>query len=132
MESKECIKCKIIKTLDQFNKKRNGLQPFCRDCSKKAFKKHYQDNKQYYIDKTKRERNEVVNFVKQIKKNSSCKNCGENHPATLQFHHRDPKYKEFEIPDGINKGFCIKRIQKEIDKCDILCANCHFKEHYKP
>lgn len=36
----------------------------------------------------------------------------------------------FNISDAVNKGFGLDRIKKEISKCIVLCANCHFKRHY--
>lgn len=58
--------------------------------------------------------------------------CGENHPAVLQFHHRNPKEKAFEVSEFVyhQKGG-IKNLEAEIAKCDVLCANCHLKYHYE-
>lgn len=53
--------------------------------------------------------------------------CGEKDVACLDFHHlRD---KEFNIANEI-KNLSIDNLKKEIDKCIVLCANCHRKLHY--
>lgn len=55
-----------------------------------------------------------------------------SHIATtvcLQFHHTDPTEKEIEIGNLGSMGWGLARMQKEIDKCVIVCANCHFKIH---
>jgi hypothetical protein len=54
-----------------------------------------------------------------------------NHPAVLCFHHRDPENKEFTISDDILRITSIKRLQNEIEKCDVVCANCHAKRHWR-
>jgi len=60
----------------------------------------------------------------------SCSVCGENHPATLDFHHHSPH------PDNlkINQLMKAKRYsfaKKEIEeKCIVLCSNCHRKHHW--
>ncbi len=66
----------------------------------------------------------------ELKKTLSCEHCGEDHPAVLQFHHTDPSKKELGVSDMINQGSSRRRVQNEIAKCDVLCANCHFKLHY--
>lgn len=65
---------------------------------------------------------------------SKCANCGyDKCPAALTFHHKNPKQKEFWI-GGLSERInsideLADRIKNEIDKCDILCANCHVMEH---
>jgi hypothetical protein len=66
-----------------------------------------------------------------IKAQASCKYCGENHPTPLEFHHRDPQKKDFNLSEAIREGYSIERIKKELAKCTVLCANCHAKEHYE-
>ncbi len=57
-----------------------------------------------------------------------CNRCGFNgHPAALHFHHIDPTKKEFNIGPFCNKKWEI--VEKEIRKCELLCANCHCIEH---
>lgn len=61
-------------------------------------------------------------------KDKSCSICGESHRACLQFHHIDDKQKEFTVADAVRGAISWKKILNEINKCDILCANCHAKE----
>lgn len=55
----------------------------------------------------------------------SCVECGESRTPALQFNHRDPSQKSFTISSVIGSGYSKKRILEEMDKCDVLCANCH-------
>ena len=56
--------------------------------------------------------------------------CGEKEPCCLSFHHESGD-KTGNISDMVNRGYGLKRIQKEIEKCTILCLNCHAKLHNK-
>lgn len=57
-------------------------------------------------------------------KGGKCQNCGyDKCMRALEFHHRDPEKKEFEIGWMMNKSW--KSLKKELDKCDLLCSNCH-------
>lgn len=64
-----------------------------------------------------------------------CTICGYNKCLdALQFHHRDPSEKDFNISDGIwaiGKNVDEIIFKAEIDKCDLVCANCHFEIHSK-
>lgn len=59
-----------------------------------------------------------------------CSRCGYNRCMfALEFHHRNGKKdKEFSISG--NSNLSLKRIKKEIEKCELLCANCHREEQY--
>jgi len=57
----------------------------------------------------------------------SCKKCGYNkYIGALHFHHRDPSQKD---PSNFNKWLNFEVMKQELDKCDLLCANCHAEEH---
>ena len=68
-------------------------------------------------------------YLIRVKAESACIECGEDHPACLDFHHRDPATKFFPVSNAPTRKVSIARLQKEIDKCDILCSNCHRKLH---
>lgn len=60
-------------------------------------------------------------------KGSKCLVCGYNRSIrVLQFHHIDPKSKEFGI-SGSTKSF--EKLKPELDKCVLLCSNCHGEVH---
>lgn len=58
-----------------------------------------------------------------------CIKCGyDKCVGSLVFHHRNPKTKEFTISGNHCKSW--ESIQRELDKCDLLCTNCHHELHY--
>ncbi|ASU00923.1 HNH endonuclease [Bacillus phage Anthony] len=60
-------------------------------------------------------------------KGGACQRCGYNKSyRALQFHHLDPEEKDFQIG---GKVMLWDKIKKELDKCILLCANCHLEEH---
>ena len=64
-------------------------------------------------------------------KGGKCLKCGyDKCPGALDFHHRDSSEKEFAIG---HKGRIRSwdKMKPELDKCDLLCANCHREEHFK-
>src|SRR3954471_13877800 len=79
--------------------------------------------------KVKLRKQEVINWFRAYKQTLSCVRCGENDPITFDFHHRDPRKKDPRISEMWKKCWGITRIQAEIAKCDVLCANCHRKVH---
>jgi len=93
-------------------------------------RKNYEKNKQHIVEKTQRNRKEKSNWLREYKSTLSCVRCGQDHPATLDFHHRDPSEKEVLISKITLKGWSIERMMIEINKCDVLCANCHRILHY--
>jgi hypothetical protein len=64
-----------------------------------------------------------------------CEKCGYNRCfAAIEFHHTDPKRKEANVGSIVSRTFNptnVARFMEEVNKCDILCANCHREIHYK-
>lgn len=79
---------------------------------------------QIFRDKTKK-------WLIEYRKTLSCARCKEDHPACLSFHHTDPKTKKYTVADMPNRGCSVALIKKEIEKCLVLCHNCHAKLHYE-
>jgi hypothetical protein len=58
----------------------------------------------------------------------ACNTCGIDDPVVLEFHHvggRGPKYAPVSIL--VTHGYTWRKVQEEIAKCEVLCANCHRK-----
>jgi len=63
-------------------------------------------------------------FIKDLK-NKPCLDCGNSYPPEcMDFDHRDPKDKDGEI-NKLIKSYSLERILREIEKCDLICSNCH-------
>lgn len=59
-------------------------------------------------------------------KDKPCTDCGGRFPAVcMDFDHRDPSEKFLAVSVMVVRGISLKRILAEIDKCDLVCANCH-------
>ena len=88
------------------------------------------------IEKRKRNYEKVKNRRQRLKEmgveylGGKCMKCGyDKCIAALEFHHRNPEEKEFGISRYQN--FSWSRIIVELDKCDLLCSNCHKELHYE-
>jgi len=66
-------------------------------------------------------------WLRSYKKTLSCSVCGNSDYRVLEFHH--PRGgKDYSVSDLVTSS--IKRMQEEIAKCTVLCANCHKIEHW--
>lgn len=63
------------------------------------------------------------------RKSVPCLDCGIQYPPhVMQFDHRDPATKKFNIA---HYGRSLEKIRAEIEKCDVVCANCHFERTHQ-
>jgi hypothetical protein len=60
-----------------------------------------------------------------------CLRCGEDNPLLLDFHHKDSSTKEVSISRMLTYDTKYEETKKEAQKCVLLCANCHRKEHHE-
>ena len=131
---KICSSCKKTKPLTDFNwkdKRKDNRQTFCRDCQHINAKKHYENNKQYYIDKRKRRNDTLINIIRKLK-DKPCVDCGIKYPYyVMDFDHREGNVKIADITRLSNRGFSIEKILEEIKKCDLVCSNCHRERTHK-
>ena len=126
-------KCARELPLENFTKRadsKDGLQARCSDCLSEKRRKWYVANHDVEYARVKAVAKRVREWFLSYKETLACIRCGEDHPACLDFHHRDPNQKEIEVSRGPGLGWSKERILNEIAKCDVLCANCHRKYHY--
>lgn len=96
------------------------------ETQRKSSAKYYAANKADVIARKKAHRNSLAEYVRELRANTPCMDCGVNHPwYVMEFDHRDgAESKEHRIPYLVNRG-SRKRLLEEIAKCDLVCANCH-------
>jgi len=77
--------------------------------------------------KSRRENRALVNA---LKIDTGCADCEyKDHAAALEFHHLDPATKSGPVSKFY--GGTLQRLQAEIDKCIVLCGNCHAIREYE-
>lgn len=115
-DGKVCSCCKRYKTFDKFYKpcgERKKVHSYCKQCQKEKTISRFREFKIL-----------CVNY-----KGGKCINCGYNKCySALEFHHRNSIEKDFNISKVKNRTF-NHVIKTELDKCDLVCANCHRECH---
>jgi len=133
MQVKTCTRCGETKPLDQFAPVRRSepdkLQTWCRGCFSMANKRNYWKNpepvRQRVIVTSGRRRAESRAKAVEYLLAHPCVDCGERDIVVLQFDHlRD---KSFDLSLMIAWGASWARIEAEIAKCVVRCANCHHR-----
>lgn len=88
------------------------------------YQKHYDNNRGYYIDKAKRRKELIRDFIREAK-NKPCADCGGIFPYyVMQFDHVRGE-KLLNIGNVSSRGLSMPKLKNEINKCDVVCANCH-------
>jgi hypothetical protein len=141
------------------NKSKDGLGAYCKPCSIKKRKEWAKENpdkqrayrkdnwlkrgKVYEENKRKnpefKAKKKAQNKLRwdlerekyfEFKQNLSCEKCGLSDFRVLQFHHKDPSQKSFTVSQKAGR-IRFDLLKKEIDKCSVLCSNCHIILHFE-
>lgn len=150
--TKQCLDCKQDKLLIDFSKnnsRRDGLCIYCKSCAGVRRRKYYDEHKDRehikHKEYAKNNRERIrfrTNITTQKRRANAkaelvafhggqCKICGYNRClAALDFHHLDPKTKEFTIGTAARISFFdVESLIEESKKCILLCSNCHRELH---
>jgi transposase len=114
---KTCSKCKQIKPLNKDNfyiRKSGAFHYWCRKC-----------NDRISLEKQTERKRKCVEY-----KGGKCVICGYNrYLGSLDFHHLDPAKKDYNISNL--RTYSMEKLYKELDKCILVCKNCHCEIHGK-
>lgn len=121
LAEKECTNCREVKGASLFALRRDvpsGLASWCRRCTNDHI------NHKWAPAKRKDRKLQIIEL-----KGGKCAACGGQFPHFVyDLHHRDPSTKEVNMTDLQDKRW--ERIVREVEKCDLLCANCHRIAHH--
>lgn len=115
---KECLICKKIFSTNMKNRL------YCYECS--PIQK--EGGAEYQKAKARAIKHQLILY-----KGGKCEKCGyDKCEGALQFHHTNPLEKDFTISHtNLSQDFGMTEFFAEVDKCKLLCANCHSEEHYQ-
>lgn len=113
---KLCTKCNTLKDYTDFYKhpNRKGGTSYCKTCKN-----------QYDMERWTKRKEEAILY-----KGGCCQNCGySKYYGALEFHHTDPSQKDVDWNKLRLRSW--DKITYELDKCVLLCSNCHREEHHR-
>ncbi len=130
---RKCYKCNLEKDEEEFSWrwKQLGIRDdYCKSCRKEYNKAYFNGSAKERHLRQVRERKQAArefarDYVFNYLASHPCESCGESDIRVLEFHHVGDK--EATISKMVGEGFSAERIQKELDKTTVLCANCHRK-----
>lgn len=93
-----------------------------------ASRRHYKANKQKYFERNKLYRESIRQLVRGIKEKNPCIDCGVRYPYyVMDFDHLEDKK---QLISSLTSTGRIGALKREIEKCEVVCANCHRKRTY--
>jgi hypothetical protein len=132
---KECTKCHFPKDESEFrsNKRKiDGLDDYCkpcrRQCDKITYNNHIENNRRLGLQSKLKTRKRNYDFVKEYLQTHPCVDCNETDIVVLEFDHKGDKDKAV---SSIINNCSLERLIKEIEKCEVRCANCHRRKTAK-
>ncbi len=130
-KEKVCTICKRLKSIKDFNKKnrsKDGHQPACKSCNKERSAAYYKRKTEHHKSVTKKQklllRTRNSQYIWDYLVTHPCVDCGNNNPIVLEFDHvRGEKIAA--VSEIVRNSGSLDKIEAEIEKCEVRCANCH-------
>lgn len=116
-EERFCPKCKMMVKTENFNDRRGrkNSSVYCKPCTTIQT-----------VNRMRKLKQQMVEY-----KGGCCQKCGYNrYIGALEFHHINPEEKDFN-PSHLKKYTMDSRVTEELDKCLLLCSNCHRETHFE-
>lgn len=125
---KQCTHCKESKLLKEFYFYQDKPKPWCKECTKAATRSRYNKDRPKNAEtiraSTEKRAARNKQFLVEYLSTRVCQDCGEVDSVVLEFDHvQGEKYKN--ISHIVCAGQALATLKAEIDKCEIVCANCH-------
>lgn len=131
LEYKKCKTCQQIKKKTLFYKapsNNNKLRASCKDCEKLYQTKYQLEHRNSVLARMAKNRTAKKQKAVELKGNQ-CQDCKQIFPLCVyDFHHLDGANKEHSLNTLWQKAWT--KILQELDKCILLCSNCHRQRHY--
>lgn len=134
MTTRKCRNCAATKPLTDFVLKAGKRENRCKVCKNARSRELYKNRVEASSPERKAQirknvkvwRHNHKKALDDYKASKPCLDCGRKYPSyVMDFDHRDPSTKEFSVSSAFRVGTSKERVEAEIAKCDLVCANCH-------
>jgi hypothetical protein len=125
--TKVCSKCGKRKKTTEFsfrNKKIGTRRAECKECFKPLVANHYKKNRKAYDDRGIARRQASRNWILNYLSSKKCIDCDTSDIRVLEFDHTSDD-KDYNVATLVSQGYGLATLEKEVAKCDVVCANCH-------
>ena len=137
IDGKVCSKCNAFKSSSDFHKDKNaptGLAYYCKECANSKARHHHKNRasdknwvlnrREYQKQSARAAKLKAIEYL-----GDCCLDCGKSYPPYVyDIHHLDGDTK-LDNPSRLLRG-SWEVAKAELDKCVLLCANCHRERHY--
>ncbi len=116
-ETRFCSKCKKDVKTENFHQRKGRAfsSTYCKPCTTDKT-----------LERMRKLKSQMIDY-----KGGCCSRCGyDKYQGALEFHHLDPNEKDFNL-SHLRKYSFDERVKSELDKCILVCANCHREVHYE-
>lgn len=123
--------------------KHKGIIRNCKKCGQNFFAEKYQVkigrakfcsiscSSSFNSSKEETKKQKKKELYEKVRREGQCKtdNCDEDRPVCLTFHHIKQEEKVTTVSEMLDNSYSLSELQDEIEKCIILCRNCHEAIH---
>ncbi len=121
--AQRCSRCRLLLPLEAFNRLGDRRQDYCRDCFKAYVagrrKEVRQQGQAAQEERIRRSQEHVLSILE----SRQCADCGGTDIVVLEFDHVRDKLEH--VSTLTSNGRSLTRIDEEIERCDVVCVNCH-------
>jgi hypothetical protein len=120
---KRCGRCKKELPESSFNRSGGARQHWCRECFRAYFRNRGAVHRAQVAVTREAKREPLRRRLLEHLAMHPCADCGERDLRVLEFDHVDAKQES--IGGMLNRGVPLHVLEGELDRCDVVCANCH-------
>jgi hypothetical protein len=122
-EMVSCGCCRQVLPLASFHVSRHGRQSWCKTCRAE----YMHERGELHLQQTRRARDhrraQARDLVLRLLSTGGCADCGLTDPLVLEFDHIGEK--TMDVAKLVHEGYSLWRVELEVSRCEIVCANCH-------
>ncbi len=122
---KRCGLCRVLMSFDEFHRRGGGYQTWCKSCRRRYDRAYHRRTRETRLTQKRVQHQRIVEWYRQLKSRTPCADCGRTfHHAAMSWDHL-PGFEKLDDVSSLVSRHNKALILSEIEKCELVCANCH-------